>query len=102
MAMSRRLNRCAVAGGRVVKVVNMGDWSEVCPQLNSPYSLVFTSCACQVKSDSITLDAEFGTIQQLEWTSDGQIISLSTSNGQVLNFLAVMPVLNDSYQNRYD
>tara|TARA_B110000090_G_C13386566_1_gene447925 strand:- start:1807 stop:3105 length:1299 start_codon:yes stop_codon:yes gene_type:complete len=39
-------------------------------------------------------------IEMLEWTEDGQILTLSTSSGVVRNYLAQMPTVHDAWGSR--
>jgi len=40
------------------------------------------------------------TLDRLEWTQDGQVLSCSSMNGEVHNFLASLPIINDSFETR--
>ena len=72
------LQRAATCGERTVRVIDVLTWKEI-------------------KSDGITLDRERGMIEMLEWTKDGQILTLSTSSGVVRNYLAQMPTVHDAW-----
>jgi hypothetical protein len=50
----------------------------------------------QIKDEITTLDASYGSVTGLEWTEDGQILTVGTSSGAVLNFLARMPTIVDA------
>ena len=75
------LQRAATCGERTVRVIDVLTWKEI-------------------KSDGITLDRERGCIEMLEWTEDGQILTLSTSTGVVRNYLAQMPTVHDVWDTR--
>ena len=77
---NRQLGRVATAGEDGVRVVDLQDFKEV-------------------KSDFIsTADMEDGRVTNLQWSPDGQILSVGTLSGNVYNFLAKMAVLNARYQ----
>ena len=44
-----------------------------------------------------SLKVEHGEIDLLHWSGDGQILSLSTTNGSILNYLAKMPLVHSSH-----
>jgi len=46
------------------------------------------------RSEKFDFDSEFGALQGLEWTDDGQILTVSSKNGSVYNFLTRIPVLS--------
>ena len=75
------LQRAATCGERTVRVIDVLTWKEI-------------------KADGITLDRERGCIEMLEWTEDGQILTLSTSSGVVRNYLAQMPTVHDAWGSR--
>lgn len=39
----------------------------------------------ELKSDKITIKPNYGKIEELQWTCDGQILSIGTSTGMILN-----------------
>ncbi|KAJ1416172.1 hypothetical protein B484DRAFT_302829, partial [Ochromonadaceae sp. CCMP2298] len=80
MVYNPQLQRAASAGADGVRVVDTRD---------------FTEC----KGDYISPeDLEDGRVTALEWSPDGQILTVGTSAGNVYNFLAKMSVLYASYR----
>jgi len=39
----------------------------------------------ELKQDKIAIKSNYGKIEQLQWTNDGQILSVSTNQGHILN-----------------
>ena len=54
----------------------------------------------EVKSEALYLDKNDGMAETVGWSPDGQILSVSTSNGFVVNYLARMPTIHDSCGSR--
>jgi WD repeat-containing protein 19 len=75
IAFSPVLQRAATCGERNIKVVDMTSWKEL-------------------KSEQVFLEKESGVIKHMQWTKDGQILTVSTTSGIVYNFLARMPTLH--------
>jgi len=81
MCINESLGKLAVAAHGAVKFYNMNDWTEC-------------------KSEQISINADIGKITKLEWTRDGQILTISSSNGYLYGFLMIIPSLNAScFQN---
>ena len=78
MIVNESLGKMAVAASGVIKIINMNDWSEI-------------------KSDEIKLDGDIGRIISMSWTDEGQILTVSTSNGAFFGFLMVIPSLCSPY-----
>lgn len=74
MIINESLGKLAVAAHGTVKLINMNDWTET-------------------KTEEINLSGDVGRITSLEWTSDGQILTCTTSNGGLYGFLMVIPGL---------
>jgi len=70
------LNYACTAGDGGVKVIDMTKWDKI-------------------SSECIPLSPEDGTVKQMQFTSDGQILTLATSYGCVQNFLMKMPTIHD-------
>ncbi|KAF1791464.1 WD40/YVTN repeat-like-containing domain [Phytophthora cactorum] len=76
---SSTLDRVALSGESGIKVVDMNTFTEVA-------------------ADSIKLsDTEENEAHLMNFTSDGQILTVATQGGTVLNFLARMPRIHDHY-----
>ncbi|KAG7395718.1 WD repeat-containing protein 19 [Phytophthora boehmeriae] len=76
---SQTLDRVALSGESGIKVVDMTTFSEV-------------------PADSIkSSDTEDNEAHLMSFTSDGQILTVATQGGTVLNFLARMPRIHDHY-----
>lgn len=43
------------------------------------------------RSEKVELDNEFGTLSRLDWTEDGQILTVSSKQGYVYAFLTRIP-----------
>ena len=78
MVINESLGKLAAAAHGTIKIVNMNDWTEV-------------------KSDEITISGDVGRITSLQWTTDGQILTCTTSNGGFYGYLMVIPSLCCSY-----
>lgn len=48
------------------------------------------------ESKPVRLPNDCGTVTDMSWTDDGQIMTVSTSRGRVYNFLAQMPIVHDA------
>uniref|UniRef100_H3HC99 Anaphase-promoting complex subunit 4 WD40 domain-containing protein n=1 Tax=Phytophthora ramorum TaxID=164328 RepID=H3HC99_PHYRM len=76
---SQTLDRVALSGESGIKVVDMTSFTEVA-------------------ADSIKLsDTEENEAHLMNFTADGQILTVATQGGTVLNFLARMPRIHDHY-----
>ncbi len=81
LVYSSQLNKLASCAEDGVRVLDMQDWKEL-------------------KSEGRTFTAEEGVPEKLEWTRDGQILTVATSEGNVYNYLMSIPVLSNFYQQR--
>ena len=77
MAYSKNLRKCATIGDAAVKIFDMDD-----------------NLFNDTKSETISLESEFGALSQVEWTEDGQILTVSSKNGGIYCFLTKIPVLS--------
>eukprot|EP00210_Caulerpa_lentillifera_P006117 g5844.t1 len=61
---------------------------------------VLTLCekSTVISSETIGHDTS-ELINQVEWTSDGQVLTVSTKSGRVLSFLSELPLLHDVWMN---
>mmetsp|Transcript_37661 Transcript_37661/g.118764 ORF Transcript_37661/g.118764 Transcript_37661/m.118764 type:complete len:1376 (+) Transcript_37661:207-4334(+) len=82
LAYSPALNRAASVGGNVLKVLD----------------LMGTDIK-ELKSDCVEFPGGV-VLDRVEWTTDGQVLSASTANGEVHTFLASLPVINAAYEQR--
>mmetsp|Transcript_12987 Transcript_12987/g.19570 ORF Transcript_12987/g.19570 Transcript_12987/m.19570 type:complete len:1468 (+) Transcript_12987:23-4426(+) len=74
------LKRLATAGTDGVRVLDTKDFKEI-------------------KNDYVSPDdLEHGKVTQLQWSPDGQILSIATSSGNIYNFLAKMSILYATYR----
>mmetsp|Transcript_36982 Transcript_36982/g.82211 ORF Transcript_36982/g.82211 Transcript_36982/m.82211 type:complete len:1366 (+) Transcript_36982:300-4397(+) len=82
VSYSPSLGRVALVGSSCVRVMNASgtDFSEI-------------------KADAIDLDANI-TLDRVGWTRDGQVLTISTTTGQVYSYLAALPVVFDYYQTK--
>jgi len=81
VAYNAGLNKLATCGDDGVRVVDMQDWKEL-------------------KSEHKEFTREEGDPERMEWTKDGQILSVATNGGYVFNFLMSIPVLSAHYQSK--
>lgn len=77
---NRQLKRVASAGDDGVRIFNISDFRESKEDYISPE------------------DLEGGKVTTVEWSPDGQILSISTNAGNVYNFLAKMNVISTRYK----
>lgn len=75
------LNKLATCGNDGVRIVDMADWKEL-------------------KQEYKEFNREEGDAEHMEWTKDGQILSVSTNGGYVFNFLMSIPVLSAHWQTK--
>ena len=75
------LNRAATCGDGCIRIVDMKNWKEL-------------------KSEAVHLDREHGNLDKMEWTEDGQILTVGTRNGRIYNFLARMAAIHDCQRTR--
>lgn len=85
LASSVQANRIAIAGGAIIKIVEIGSaiagqggWSDL-------------------KDEFATIDPAHGPIDNLSWTADGQILTAATRSGHVYSFLARVPAISCSW-----
>ncbi|KAK3285957.1 hypothetical protein CYMTET_6459 [Cymbomonas tetramitiformis] len=76
------LDRAATCGGNLIKIIDM----------------VGQECN-EIKSDSIEFESNV-VLDKLQWTQDGQVLSVSTQGGDVHSYLASLPVINDVCETR--
>jgi len=81
VVFSSQLNKLATCGDDGLRVVDMTDWKEL-------------------KSEHREFNREEGDPERMEWTKDGQILSVATSGGYLFNFLMAMPVLSAYHQTK--
>eukprot|EP00818_Percolomonas_sp_WS_P009034 CAMPEP_0117447486 /NCGR_PEP_ID=MMETSP0759-20121206/6902_1 /TAXON_ID=63605 /ORGANISM="Percolomonas cosmopolitus, Strain WS" /LENGTH=1376 /DNA_ID=CAMNT_0005239827 /DNA_START=113 /DNA_END=4243 /DNA_ORIENTATION=+ len=76
----------ASVGNNMVKVFNM-DMSHL-------------SDFDESQADRFELEDEYGSLDRVQWTEDGQILTVSSRSGSIYTFLTSIPVLNDSHGSR--
>ena len=74
MGVSRAKQRAAVVGENMIKFIDLNTWTEM-------------------HDEQITLAAGL-TVKDVQWTQDGNFLSVVISDGQVLTYLMSMPVVN--------
>ena len=52
------------------------------------------------EADKYDLENEYGALQRVEWTEDGQILTVSSKNGNIHTFLTKIPVMHDSFDTK--
>ena len=88
IAVSPLLARAAVCASNSIKVVALGAGDDP-----SGYK--------ELADEGMTLDDGGGNLEQLQWTKDGQILTVSSDGGAVYNFLASLPVLAATHATKY-
>jgi hypothetical protein len=53
----------------------------------------------EIKSDQLTLDAGV-KCERVQWTRDGQILTVATKDGELHGFLASLPLISASFDAR--
>eukprot|EP00667_Euglena_gracilis_P000484 EG_transcript_484 len=84
VTFSPSLQKGASIGDNCIKVFDMSELSKMSEQ----------------RSEKVELDNEFGTLSRLDWTEDGQILTVSSKQGYVYAFLTRIPVLHDAWGTR--
>jgi len=82
-AMSPLLRRAVVAAGNAVKVVDLADDIRELPD------------------DGFVVQEERGNLRQMDWTADGQVLTVASDTGVVYNYLASLPVLAEAHGTNY-
>ncbi len=77
IAYSKNLRKCATIGDAVIRIFDLEENS-------------FN----ETKSETINLESEFGALAAVDWTDDGQILTVSSKNGGIYCFLTKIPVLS--------
>lgn len=75
MCINKSQNKIAVAGDNSIRFFNLGNFKEV-------------------RGDKIDMSYELGRINKLHWTNDGQIMTVLTSAGKLMNYLLIVPCLS--------
>ena len=112
LAVSERLRRAAMCAGNAVKVVALGGtdasaYGELPDESDDqPCMQVLTTAphplpTGELPDESVVLKTDGGQLQHLQWTRDGQILTVASSTGCVYNFLASLPVLASTHGTRY-
>jgi len=52
----------------------------------------------EVAADRIEITKSCGKITKIDWTKDGSILTVTTSNGYFVGFLTVIPQLYSAYE----
>eukprot|EP01063_Lacrimia_lanifica_P024005 TRINITY_DN3196_c0_g2_i1.p1 TRINITY_DN3196_c0_g2~~TRINITY_DN3196_c0_g2_i1.p1 ORF type:complete len:1456 (+),score=570.56 TRINITY_DN3196_c0_g2_i1:76-4443(+) len=74
----------ASIGNSEVQVFNMNELSQI-----------------KIREDNkVELENEYKALQKVEWTDDGQILTVSSTNGNIHTFLTKIPVMHDAYGTR--
>ena len=76
ISISFTLSKAASIGDNCVKLYDLKD-------LQDTYAI-------------INLEVESGSLHKLEWSSDGQLLSVATTKGDVFTYLTRLPVLGDT------
>eukprot|EP00743_Colponemidia_sp_Colp-15_P004281 GILK01004618.1.p1 GENE.GILK01004618.1~~GILK01004618.1.p1 ORF type:complete len:1398 (-),score=319.35 GILK01004618.1:169-4362(-) len=69
--------RVAAAADGCVKLIDATDWKEL-------------------KTDRVQLDGQAGSVKNMEFSADGQFLTVSTHNGYVYSFLSRLPLLTSA------
>ncbi|KAJ1537325.1 WD repeat-containing protein 19 [Nowakowskiella sp. JEL0078] len=77
IALSTTLNKAATCGDNCIKIHDLTDLKDV--------------------SDIITLEDDRGQLDKIQWSEDGQFLSISTKLGSVHNYLSRLPVIGSVY-----
>lgn len=72
--VNEEIGKIAVASQGTIRFISMSDWKEVV-------------------SDRIEITKSCGKITKIDWTKDGSILTVTTSNGYFVGFLTVIPQL---------
>ena len=75
LCINKTQGKIAVAGDNSVRFFNVGNFKEV-------------------RGDKIDVSYELGRVNKLYWTSDGQLLTVYTSAGKLLNYLLIVPCLS--------
>lgn len=77
--INHEMQKIAIASQGSIKFFNINNWTEE-------------------SSDRIDISKSSGTITQLDWTTDGSILTVTTGGGYFLGFLTVVPQLFSAYK----
>ena len=80
LCMSTALNKAATCGDDCIKIHDLTDPTET-------YGI-------------IRLEREHGNLDKMDWSDDGQLLTISTHTGSVYTFLTKLPILGASYQTK--
>lgn len=78
---SPTIQKAAVCGDSSVRVCDIGNWKNV--------------------TSTFSLDEDAGRANKLQWTSDGQILSVGTTNGYIYSFLTRLLSIHAHFETRY-
>ena len=84
VTFSPALQKGASIGDNCVKIFDMSELSKMSEQ----------------RSEKMELDNEFGTLTRVDWTEDGQILTVSSKHGYIYTFLTRIPALHDVFGTR--
>jgi len=77
--VNAEVGKVAVASQGTIRFISLADWKEVV-------------------ADRIEITKSCGKITKIDWTRDGSILTVTTSNGYFVGFLTVIPQLYSAYE----
>ncbi|OMJ78816.1 hypothetical protein SteCoe_21300 [Stentor coeruleus] len=79
ICVNKSQNKVALAGDNSIRFYNLSTIKEI-------------------RVDKIELSYDLGRINKMHWTSDGQILTILTSAGKLINYLLIVPSLSCSFE----
>ena len=88
LAVSPLLSRAAAVSGNTLKVIQLGQGTDA-----ASYK--------ELGDEELTVNTGGASLSKLEWTADGQILTIASDGGVVYNYLASLPVLAATNGSKY-
>ena len=79
ICVNKSQNKVALAGDNSIRFLNLNNFKEI-------------------RSDKIEIGYEMGRVNKAHWTADGQILTVLTAAGKLINYLMIVPCLSTNYE----
>ena len=100
MTYSSAIRKAAICGDGIIRVCDANNWKTATGNVIFVH-ISLADLFLLWYTDTFTIGEEAGKCLKLAWTSDGQILTVSTQNGYIFNYLTRLPPVHATCQTRY-